>query len=175
MKLMLCAAIGTAHWMDGRSYRPGPSKQQPCSARAIHHSLLGSWHQVRPQTLRAGFHARLEARSMLPALPMSRWRVWPDVRGKTNGWDARAVPAEVQYGSAAIQRRRVGAIMTIGRPKSYPPTQALLEAVWCRPGYSRHGVPDRSCRFCRTSFPQVEGLWKCAVGYYICGDAEIGH
>ena len=50
MKLMLCAAIGTAHWIDGRSYRPGPSKQQPCSARAIHHSLLGSWHQVRPQT-----------------------------------------------------------------------------------------------------------------------------
>src|SRR5260370_2436130 len=27
--------------------RPGPSKQQPCSARAIHHSLLRSWHQVR--------------------------------------------------------------------------------------------------------------------------------
>ncbi len=27
--------------------RPGPSKQQPCSARAIQHSLLRSWHQVR--------------------------------------------------------------------------------------------------------------------------------
>ena len=27
--------------------RPGPSKQLPCSARAIHHSLLRSWHQVR--------------------------------------------------------------------------------------------------------------------------------
>ena len=67
MKLMLYAAIGTAHRIDGRSYRPGPSKQQPCSARAIHHSLLGSWHQVRPQTLRAGFYAGLEARSMLPA------------------------------------------------------------------------------------------------------------
>jgi hypothetical protein len=44
---MLCAAIGTAHWIDGRSYRPGPSKQHFCSARAIHHSLLWSWHQVR--------------------------------------------------------------------------------------------------------------------------------
>jgi hypothetical protein len=52
MKLMLCAAIGTAHWMDGRSYRPGPSKQQLCSARAIHHPLLRSWHQVglRPES-----------------------------------------------------------------------------------------------------------------------------
>jgi hypothetical protein len=46
MKLVLCAAIGTAHWIEGRSYRPGPSKQQPCSARAIHHSLFRSWHQV---------------------------------------------------------------------------------------------------------------------------------
>jgi hypothetical protein len=50
MKLMLYAAIGTAHWIDGRSCRPSPSKQQPCSARAIHHSLLRSWHQVGPQT-----------------------------------------------------------------------------------------------------------------------------
>ena len=47
MKLMFRAAIGTAHWINGRSCRPGPSKQQPCSARAIHHSLLRSWHQVR--------------------------------------------------------------------------------------------------------------------------------
>src|SRR5713226_9708505 len=47
MKSMLCAAIGTAHWIDGRSYQPGPSKQQLCSARAIHHSLFRSWHQVR--------------------------------------------------------------------------------------------------------------------------------
>lgn len=46
MKLMLCAAIGAAHWIDGGSYRPGPSKQQLCSARAIHHFLLRSWHQV---------------------------------------------------------------------------------------------------------------------------------
>ena len=46
MKSMLCAAIGTAHWIDGRSYRPGPAKQQFCSARAIHHSLLRSWHQL---------------------------------------------------------------------------------------------------------------------------------
>src|SRR6267154_486662 len=34
MKLMFRAAIGTAHWINGRSYRPGPSKQQLCSARA---------------------------------------------------------------------------------------------------------------------------------------------
>jgi hypothetical protein len=27
MKLMLCAAIRTAHWIDGRSHRPGPSQQ----------------------------------------------------------------------------------------------------------------------------------------------------
>src|SRR5882757_7717823 len=47
MKSILCAAIGTAHWINGRSYRPGPSKQQLCSARAIHYSLLRSWHQVR--------------------------------------------------------------------------------------------------------------------------------
>ena len=47
MMSMLCAAIGTAHWIDGRSYRPGPSKQHFCSARAIHHFLLRSWHQVR--------------------------------------------------------------------------------------------------------------------------------
>ena len=39
---MLCAAIRTAHWIDGRSYRPGPSKQHFRSARAIHHSLLWS-------------------------------------------------------------------------------------------------------------------------------------
>jgi len=44
---MLRAAIGTAYRIDGRSYRPGPSKQHFCSARAIHHSLLWSWHQVR--------------------------------------------------------------------------------------------------------------------------------
>jgi len=44
---MLCAAIGTAHCIDFRYYRPGPSKQRFCSARAIHHSLLRSWHQVR--------------------------------------------------------------------------------------------------------------------------------
>ena len=44
---MLSAAIGTAYRIDGRSYRPGPSKQHFCSARAIHHSLLWSWHQVR--------------------------------------------------------------------------------------------------------------------------------
>lgn len=43
----LCAAIGTAHWIDGRSYRPSPSKQHFRSARAIHHSLLWNWHQVR--------------------------------------------------------------------------------------------------------------------------------
>jgi len=47
MKSMLFATIGTAHSIDGRSYRPGPSKQHFCSARAIHHSLLRSWHQVR--------------------------------------------------------------------------------------------------------------------------------
>ena len=47
MKSMLCATIGTAHWIEGRSYQPSPSKQQLCSARAIHHSLLRSWHQVR--------------------------------------------------------------------------------------------------------------------------------
>ena len=47
MKLMFCSAIGTAHWINGRSYRPGPSKQQLCSARAIHHYLLRSLHQVR--------------------------------------------------------------------------------------------------------------------------------
>jgi hypothetical protein len=46
MKSMLCAASGTTHWIDGRSYRPGPSKQQLCSARAIHYFLLRSWHQV---------------------------------------------------------------------------------------------------------------------------------
>jgi hypothetical protein len=40
MKPMLFAAIGTAHSIVGRSYRPGLSKQQSCSARAIHHSLL---------------------------------------------------------------------------------------------------------------------------------------
>jgi hypothetical protein len=65
--------------------------------------------------------------------------------------------------------------MTIGRPKSYPPTQALLEAVGCRRGYSRHGVPDHSCRFCCTSFPQVEGLWKYAVDATSAAIAEIGH
>src|ERR1700730_725468 len=47
VKSMLCAATGTPHRIDGRSYRPGPSKQQFCSARAIHHSLLRGWHQVR--------------------------------------------------------------------------------------------------------------------------------
>jgi hypothetical protein len=76
MKLMLCAAIGTPHWMDGRSYRPGPSKQQPRSAWAIHHSLLRSWHPSIQcavpivgwaSDLRAGFYAGLEARSMLLA------------------------------------------------------------------------------------------------------------
>jgi hypothetical protein len=54
MKLMLCAAIRTAYWIDGRSYRPGPSKQQPCSARAIHHPLLRSWHQGGASDLSAG-------------------------------------------------------------------------------------------------------------------------
>ena len=67
MKLMLCAAIGTPHWMDGRSYRPGPSKQQPRSAWAIHHSLLRSWHQGGASDLREWFYAALEARSMLLA------------------------------------------------------------------------------------------------------------
>jgi hypothetical protein len=43
---------------------------------------------------------------IFPAL--SLWRVCPDVRGKTNGWDGRAVPVEVQYGSAVISRRRRG-------------------------------------------------------------------
>src|SRR5258708_38373423 len=41
------AAIGTAHWIDGRSCRPGPAKQQSCSARAIPHFLLWGRHQVR--------------------------------------------------------------------------------------------------------------------------------
>jgi hypothetical protein len=66
MKLMLCAAIGTAHRIDGRSYRPRPSKQHLCAARAIHHFLLRSWHQVglRPERM-ALRYAR--ARSMLLA------------------------------------------------------------------------------------------------------------
>jgi hypothetical protein len=61
--------------------------------------------------------------------------------------------------------------MTIGRPDSYPPAQTLLDAVWCI-GHFKYGLPIPSCRFCRTSFPQVEGLWKYAVGHYICGDCR---
>ena len=61
--------------------------------------------------------------------------------------------------------------MTIGRPDSYPPTQALLDAVWCI-GHFKHGLTEHSCRFCRMSFPHAEGLWKYAVGHYICGDCR---
>ena len=84
MKLMLCAAIGTAHWIDGRSYRPGPSKQQFCSARAIHHSLLRSWHQVQlaAQSPKADEPAR-NGHSLLPSTQkldrptaMSLWVRW---------------------------------------------------------------------------------------------------
>jgi hypothetical protein len=75
MKLMLCAAIGTPHWMDGRSYRPGPSKQQPRSARAIHHSLLRSWHQGGASDLREWFYARSKPGVCSWLLPMSLWRV----------------------------------------------------------------------------------------------------
>ena len=67
MKSMLCAAIGTAHWIDGRSYRPGPSKQQFCSARAIHHSLLWSWHQVR-------FVLKAEKQTSLRVILTPFWR-----------------------------------------------------------------------------------------------------
>jgi hypothetical protein len=80
---------------------------------------------------------------------------------------ARSWLSERPEGSAIVEVR-IGAIMTTGRPESYPPAQSLLEAVWCV-GHSGYGVPDRSCRFCRTSFPQAEGLWKYAVGHYICG------
>jgi hypothetical protein len=72
---------------------------------------------------------------------------------------------------SAIVEVRIGAIMTKGRPESYPPAQSPLEAVWCV-GHSKYGLPDHSCRFCRKSFPQVEGLWKYAVGRYICGDCR---
>jgi len=160
MKLMLCAAIGTAHWivpiLSARSieaatlFRTGNS---PLSAREL--------ASGRASDLREWFYATLEARSMLLA--------FADV---TMAWLGRPAPfqLEVQYCSAVIQRLRIGAIMTKGRPESYPPAQSLLEAVWCV--WSKYGLPDHSCRFCRTSFPQVEGLWKYAVGHYICGDCR---
>jgi hypothetical protein len=72
---MLCAAIGTSHWIDGRSYRPGPSKQQLCSARAIQHFLLRSWHQVGPQTRENGSTLRSKPRCAPGFWPMSLWRV----------------------------------------------------------------------------------------------------
>ena len=64
---MLRAAIGTAHRIDGRSYRPGPSKQHFCSARTIHHSLLGSWHQVR-------FVLKAEKQMSLRVMLIPFWR-----------------------------------------------------------------------------------------------------
>ena len=67
MKSMLCAAIGAAHWIDGRPYQPGPSKQQLCSARAIHHSLLRSWHQVR-------FALKTERQMSLRVMVTPFWR-----------------------------------------------------------------------------------------------------
>src|SRR5258708_16275065 len=67
MKVMLCAATGTGHWVDGRSYRPGPSKQQLCSARAIHHSLLRSLHQVR-------FALKAERQMTLRVMVTPFWR-----------------------------------------------------------------------------------------------------
>jgi hypothetical protein len=67
MMSMLCAAIGTAQWIDGRSYRPDPSKQQLCSARAIHHPLLRSWHQVR-------FALKAERQMSLRVMVTPFWR-----------------------------------------------------------------------------------------------------
>ena len=61
--------------------------------------------------------------------------------------------------------------MTTGQPGSVPPTQMLLEAVWCI-GQFKHGSTEPSCRFCRISFQQAKGLWKYAVGHYICGDCR---
>ena len=61
--------------------------------------------------------------------------------------------------------------MTVGRPASFPPTQMLLEAVWCIDHF-KHGLAEHSCRFCRVSFPQVKGLWKYSAGHYICGDCR---
>jgi hypothetical protein len=83
---------------------------------------------------------------------MSLRRVCPDVRGKTNGLDGRDVPVEVQYG---IQRRRIGVVMTKGRPESYPSAQSLLEAVWCvgrtgeRSGSGPPGIRRGLCALAR--------------------------
>jgi hypothetical protein len=66
MKSMLYAAIGTAHSIDGRSYRPSPAKQQFCSARAIHHSLLWSWHQLRFAAQSRGYRTNSAVRRSLP-------------------------------------------------------------------------------------------------------------
>jgi hypothetical protein len=84
MKSILCAAIGTAHWINGRSYRPGPSKQQLCSARAIHYSLLRSLHQVRfalkaerQMSLRRNGHSLLASTQKLdPPAAMSLLARW---------------------------------------------------------------------------------------------------
>src|ERR1700674_2250397 len=84
MKSMLCAAIGTAHSIDGRSYQPNPSKQQLCSARAIHHSLLRSWHQVRftaqsrkaDQLARNGHSLLASTQKLDRPAAMSLWVRW---------------------------------------------------------------------------------------------------
>ena len=72
---MLCAAIGTAHRIDGRSYRPGPSKQHFCSARAINHSLLRNWHQVR-------FVLKAEKQMSLRVMLTPFWRQARNLMGR---------------------------------------------------------------------------------------------
>jgi hypothetical protein len=80
----------------------------------------------------------------------------PDVRGKTNGWDGRAVPVEVQYGSAAIQRRRVGAIMTIDAPR----VTHQRKRYWKLFGVVL-GIPDTVCQITRADFAaRVARKWK---------------
>ncbi len=57
--------------------------------------------------------------------------------------------------------------MATGQYESRPPKQTLLNAVFCACDL-RYGLTYQSCRFCKASYPNVEGLWKYAVRHYIC-------
>jgi hypothetical protein len=61
--------------------------------------------------------------------------------------------------------------MSTGRFESKPPTSTLLEAVWCKAG-GEYGLSYQSCRFCKSSWPNVTGLWKYAVRHYICDECR---
>ncbi len=70
--------------------------------------------------------------------------------------------SERPQGSAIVEVQ-IGAIMTKGRPESYPPAQSLLDAVWCV-GHSEYGLTDRSLPILPQEFPASGRIMEIRSG-----------